>query len=101
MYRLGEMKGSIGEQEQVSPGEEMLAVHAEAKNRIGTPPDEELLNSLLRRNLLEWFLRVDDGERNKNRTRPRRNLVDIEVEPIGKENDLRRDRRNSIVIVLA
>ncbi len=52
-------------------------------------------------NLLERLLGVDDRQRHKNRPRPRRNLVDVEVKPVGKENNLRRNRRNRVVVVLA
>ena len=40
---------------------------------------------------------IDSGTRI---ARPRRDLVDVEVEPVGKENDLRRNRRHSVVVIL-
>src|SRR6185437_5371139 len=62
--------------------------------------DEKLVDSLLRWNLAERLVRVDDGQRHKNGARPRGNFVDVEVEPIWKKDDLRRNGRHGVVIVL-
>ena len=81
--------------------EESLAIHAQTQNRVRAAAYEQLIDSLLRRNLLEWLLGVDDRERNENRPRPRRDFVDVEVEPLRKKNDLRRNRGHGIVVILA
>ncbi len=52
-------------------------------------------------NLLERLFGVDDGQRHEDGARPRRDFVDIEVEPVGKEDDLRRDGGDGVVVVLA
>ncbi len=64
------------------------------------PADKKLFDSHFLGNLLERLLRVADRKRHQNGARPRRNLVDVEPEPIGKQHDLRRNRRHRIVIVL-
>src|SRR5208337_4041621 len=43
---------------------------------------------------------VADRKRHQDGSRPRRNFVDIEPEPVGEEHDLRRNRGHRIVIVL-
>src|ERR1700710_2151380 len=78
----------------------MLPVPFQMKIRVGTTPNEELFDSLLWRKLLEWFVCVDDRQRHENAARPRGDLVDIEVKPVRKKNDLRWNRRNSVVLVL-
>src|SRR6202007_156320 len=62
--------------------------------------DEELFHSHSAGNFLEWFFGVADGEWNQDSSRPRRNLVNVEPEPIWKQDDFGRDRGNSIIIVL-
>src|ERR1700733_3630130 len=64
-------------------------------------PDEELADSLLGSDLLEWFLGIGDGERDQDGARPRGNFVDVEPEPVGKQDDFRRDGGDGIVFVLA
>ncbi len=79
----------------------MLAIDAQAQDGVGAAADEQLVDSLLRRNFLERLFGVDDGQRNENGARPRRDFVDVEVEPVGKKNDLRRNGGHGIVVVLA
>ena len=52
-------------------------------------------------NSLEGLFSVHDGQRNQNRPRPRGNLINVEVEPLGKENNLRRNGGHRVVVVLA
>src|SRR5208337_4331733 len=68
--------------------------------RLVAPANEELFHSHFARNLLERLFGVADRKRHQNGARPRRNLVDIEPEPVGKQHDLRRNRRDRVVIVL-
>src|SRR5205807_2571133 len=65
------------------------------------PAYEKVFHSRLVGQLLKRFLRITDGKRHQNRTRPRRDFVDVEPEPVGKQHNLRRDGRNGIVVVLA
>ena len=69
--------------------------------RLLAPAHKELFHSHFVRNFLEGLLRVADRKRHQDGARPRRNLVDIEPEPVGKQHDLRRNRRHRIVIVLS
>ena len=39
-------------------------------------------------------------KRHQNGPRPRRNFVNIEPEPVGKQHDLRRNRRNRVIVIL-
>ena len=73
-----------------------MQVHA----RLVAPADKELFHPPFDRNLLEWLFRVANRQGYENGARPRRNLVDVEPKPLGKEYDLRRDCRHSIVVVL-
>src|SRR5262252_6207036 len=68
--------------------------------RLVHAPDEELFHAHFPWNLLEWLLGVADGQRDQNGARPRRNFVDIEPEPVRKQNNLGRNRRNRIVVIL-
>ncbi len=79
----------------------MLAIDAQTQDGVGAAADKQLVDSLLRRNFLVRLFGVDDGQRNEDGARPRRDFVDIEVEPVGKENDLRRNGGHGIVVVLA
>ena len=98
---FGKVKQPVDDEKEVAPGDESLAIHAQTEDRVGPAANKKLVDSLLRRNLLERLFGVDDRQRYENRTRPCGDLVDVEVEPVGKENDLRRDGRNGIIVVLA
>ena len=68
--------------------------------RLVAAADKKLFHSHFVGNLLERLLGVADRKRHQNGARPRRNFVDVEPEPVGKQHDLRRNRRHRIVIVL-
>jgi len=82
--RLSPMHQPIEDDEEVAPAEQTLAVTAQTQDGIGAAANEQLIDSLLSRNLLVWLFGVDDRQRNKNGAGPGRNLVDVEVEPVGK-----------------
>ena len=45
--RLGEMHETVENEKEIPPGDERLAIDANAQNRVGATADEELVNSLL------------------------------------------------------
>ena len=61
---------------------------------------EEFIDPHFVGKLLERLLCVADGQRDQDGSRPRRDLGDIETEPVGKQDDLRRNCRNRVVVVL-
>ena len=65
------------------------------------PPTNSSSIPISVRNFLERLLGVSDRQRHQNGARPRRNLIDVEPEPVGKQHDLRRNRRNRVLVVLA
>ena len=95
------MHDPVHDQEEIAPRDQGFAIHAQAQDGVGAAADEELVDAVFPGNLLVWLLGVDDGQRHKDGPRPRRDFVNVEVEPVGKENDLRRDGRDGIVVVLA
>ena len=72
VHRFGPVHHAIENEEEIAPGDELLAIPAQTQNRVGAAADEQLVDSLLRRNLLERLLGVDDRQRHQNRARPRR-----------------------------
>src|ERR1019366_9930604 len=64
------------------------------------PADKEFVNSLLRGNVLKRLLGIGDGEWHQKGARPGRDFVDVEPEPLGEQNDLGRNCRDRVVIVL-
>ena len=101
MHGFSPVRDPIQNNEQIAPGEDGAAIPAKAKDGVGAPAHVQLVDSLLGRDSLERLFGVHDGQRNKNRPRPRRNLVDVEVEPARKENNLGRNRGHRVVVVLA
>src|SRR4029077_9190205 len=73
-----------------------MQVHA----RSVTPAHEKLLNSHRIGKLLKGLLCVANRKWHQNGARPGRNLVDVEPEPVGKEDDFRWNGRAGVVIVL-
>src|SRR3984957_15607951 len=68
--------------------------------RLVAPADKKLFHAHFVGDLLERLLRIADRKRHQNGARPRRNFVNIEPEPVRKQHDLRRNRRNRVVVVL-
>ena len=68
--------------------------------RLFAPADKQLFDAQLLGDLLERLLGVANRQRHQNGPGPGRNFVDVEPEPLGKKNDLRRNGGDSIVIVL-
>src|SRR6185437_8541118 len=101
MDALEPVRHAIGEEEEISPTYSVLFVPAQVEVGVFATADEKFINPMLRRDLLEHLLRVSDGERNQDGSRPRGNLVDIEVEPFGEKDDFRRNRRDCVIFVLA
>ena len=101
VHSLEPMGHAVGHEENVAPGEELFAVYTQAQDGILAAADEKLVNALLGRDLLERLFGVNDGQRNQDAARPRRDLVDIEIKPVGEEDDLRRDGGHGVVVVLA
>src|SRR5579875_60811 len=94
---MGEL---VRKEEEVAPAEQVLSVPAKVEVCVLAAAYKKLIDALLRRDFLERLFSVDDRQRNKNGAGPRRYLVDIEVAPVGEENNLRRHRRHGIVVVL-
>ena len=100
MYPLEVMGHVIKDEKEVAPTHlflRPLQVHIAIVASAG----KEFLDAHLCRDLFEWLLGVRDRQRNQNRPRPGRNLVDVEPEPVRKEHYLWRNRRYGIVVVLA
>ena len=101
MNALGQVRYAVGEDEEVAPGERVLAIPAQAQVRVITAADEELVDALLRGDLLEWLFGIDDRERDEDGAGPRADLVNVEVEPVREEDDLGRNGGDRVVVVLA
>src|SRR4051794_24716697 len=99
MYTFEPVRKPIKKQKEVSPADNVL-IPVQVHAGIFFPTHKQLIHSLLCRNFLERLLRVHDRQRNEDRARPRRNLVDIEPAPLGKKNDLRRNGGNRVPVVL-
>ena len=100
VHQLEEVHQAIQHQEEIPPADQFLGP-AQPQLTLGAPADEQLVDAFFCRNLLKWFLGVRDRQRHQDGARPRRNFVQVEPEPVGKQHDLRRNRRNGIVVVLA
>src|SRR5450631_717107 len=93
------MGNPVQNQKEVAPRNQLLGpvqMHA----RLVAPADKEFFYAHFVRNFFERLLGVANRKRHQDGARPRRNLVDIEPEPVGKEHDFRRNRGNRVVIVL-
>src|SRR5258706_11151991 len=99
MHALEPIGHVIQYQEEVAPADE-LGVPLEVKVRILTAAHEKLIDGHLVGNLLERLLGISDRKWDQDGARPRRDLVNVEPEPIGKEHYLGRDCRHSVVRVL-
>src|SRR6185312_10828919 len=100
MNTLKPVRHAIKEQKEVPPTHQALRPPQMKAGVLHVAAGEEFLNSALRSNFLERLLGVNDGERNEDGSRPGGNLVNVEPEPIRKEHDFRRNRRNGIPVVL-
>ena len=94
------MEAPVKDEEEIAPGERGLAVQSEPQVGVGPAANEKLIDSPLGLNLPEGLLCVDDRERNQDRARPGRYLVDVEIKPPREKDDLRRDGGHRIVVVL-
>src|SRR5580698_5866427 len=93
------MGHAIEDKEEVAPRKQLFRP-AQVHARFLHAADKKFFHAHFAGNFLEWLLRVADRKWNQDGARPRRNFVDIEPEPIGKEDDLRRNGRDSVVVVL-
>src|SRR5207237_9302059 len=100
MHALEPMNHPIEHEEEVAPGEELIAP-AQWQARLIAYPYEQLCHAHFVGNLLQRLLGIANRQRHQDGPRPGRNLVDVEPEPIGKKNDLGWDRRNGVVVILA
>ena len=100
MYTLEPVCETVEHEKEIAPTDEFLAP-LQMKIRVVTAGREEFLNSHLIGNLLKGFLGVGDRERHENAAGPRRNLVDVEPEPIREQYDFRWNCWHCVVVVLA
>src|SRR5258708_11290528 len=100
MNTFGPMRNTICSKKDISPAEDFFPVPLQMEMGIFTAAHEELIDSLLFREFFERLLRVRDRQRYDDSSRPRRDLIDIEVPPLRKQNELGRNCRNSVVLVL-
>ena len=94
------MRDAVQQNEKIPPADDLLPVPPQVKIRLLASAHKQLVDALLRRQLLERLLRVHDRERHQHAPRPRRYLIDIEVEPVGEQYDLRRNGGHRVVVVL-
>ena len=99
MDRLEPVHHTVDDQKEIPPGDRLLAP-LKMHSRTVAAAEEEFVDVHLFRNFLERLSRVQDRERNQDGARPGGNLVDVEPEPVGKQDDLRRNGRNGVVVVL-
>src|SRR5215510_10407161 len=100
MHTFEVMGDVIENQEEVTPTY-LLLRPLQMQVAILPSAGEELLDTHFGRDLFEWLLGIGNREWDQNCPRPGRYLVDVEPEPVRKENNLRRNGRHSVVIVLA
>src|SRR5215475_12583628 len=100
MHALEPVSKAIQTQKEIAPGKYLL-VPTQVHTREIFSTDEELIDSHFIRNLLERLFGVSDRKRHQDGARPRRDFVDVEPEPLGKQYDLGRNCGNGIVIILA
>src|ERR1039458_8901891 len=80
---------AVKKDEEIAPADDLVPVPSQAQVGIFTAPDEQLADSVLRRDLLEWLFGVGDRERDENAAGPGGDLVNVEVEPSRKQHDFR------------
>src|SRR6185369_11516159 len=100
MDALEPVRDSIDDEERVSPADDLVVAPLQAQRRIMTAIREQFIDRHLVRNLFKRLLGVANRQRDKDGARPRRDLVDVEPEPIRKKRDLRRNCRDRVVVVL-
>ena len=86
-------------EEEILPGEK-FAVEGHAEVRVLGAVGEELVQLLLRREVAHRLEMVDDRERHDHAAAPRRHLVDVKVEPVRQQDDLRRNDRQVLPRIL-
>src|SRR5882757_10189008 len=101
MNAFGPVRNTICRKKDISPAEDFFPVPLQMEMGIFTAANEELINSLLLREFFERLLRVCDRQRYYDGPGPRGDLIDIEVPPLRKQNELRRNRGNGVVLILA
>ena len=99
VYPFEHVGHAVEQQKEVSPTDELLRP-AQLQVLLAAA-DKQLVNPHLGRNFFERLFRVSDGERHQNAARPGRNFVDVEPEPIGEQDDLRRNGGHTVVVVLS
>ncbi len=99
MHALEGVNHTVQNEEEIPPANQ-FAIPFQAQRTAVPPMRKQLVDIPLVGNFLERLLRVADRKRNQNRARPRRDLVDVEPEPVGKQHNLGRNCRDRIVIVL-
>ncbi len=94
------MRNTVCRKKDISPAKDFFLVPLQMEMGILTATNEELIDPLLLREFLERLLRVRDRQRYYDGPGPRRDLIDIEVPPLWKQNELRRNCRNGVVLIL-
>src|SRR5258708_1900833 len=97
---LAEMSYAIEHQEEIAPRDELL-VPFKVQVAAMSSANEEFVNTHLRGKFLQWLFGISDRQRDEKGARPRRNLVDVEPEPVGEEYDLRWNKGNGLPVILA
>src|SRR5579875_157229 len=94
-----ELQDFIHNQKDVTPGNG-AAIPRQLHPFAVFPTHKKLINGGVGRYGAIGPQCVDNRERYKNGTRPRRHLIDVEVEPFRHENEFWRDDRNTVPVVL-
>src|SRR5262249_48377053 len=99
MDRLEPMSHAIKHEKEIAPRDQLL-VAVQVHASFVTAADEKLVNAHFVGDLLKRLFGVANGKRHQNGARPGRNFVDIEPEPFREQDDLWRNCRYCVVIVL-
>ncbi len=90
--RVEELEHPVPAEEKILPGEE-LPVEGQIEIGVLGAVGEELVELLVGRQVPRRLEMIQDGERHNHAAAPRRHLVNIKIEPVRQEDDLRRDDR--------
>ena len=86
VHPFGPMKQPVHHQEEVPPADYLLSIPTQVQLGIGLAADKELIDASFRRQFFEGLFCVGDGKRHQDGARPGRNLVNVEVAPVGKKD---------------
>src|SRR5262249_56366222 len=96
---LAEMNELVQRHKEISPRNHLRAPFQMQMASV-TSTHKQLVDAHLRGNFLEGLLGVRDRQRHQDGSRPRRDFVQIEPEPVGKQHQLRRNRRYRLPVIL-